>query len=414
MKIQNYKTDELVPYEHNPRINDNAVDLVANSIREFGFKQPIVIDRNRVIIAGHTRWKAAKELGLKEVPCIMADDLTPSQVKAYRLADNKVAEASEWDYDLLEEELEGILDIDMSDFGFETESEDTAEAVEDEYEPDIPPEPISKTGQIYQLGDHRLMVGDSTSAADVDALCNGDTMDLVVTDPPYNVDIENSQGMKIENDDMSSDDFYDFLVAAFTNMNDHLKAGGAFYIWHASRTQRAFEDALNAVGLEVREQLIWNKNALVLGRQDYQWKHEPCFYGWKDGASHYFVNTRTLTTVIDEDPIDLDAMKKDQLKDLLTRILGGVSRGHGDQREEAGSERPASDDEADQTDRTAGEELQPDERTSAGPFRRQRIHADRLRAAGPQMLHDGERPAICRRDHRPMGKADRAEGGAAG
>lgn len=414
MKIQNYKTDELVPYEHNPRINDNAVDLVANSIREFGFKQPIVIDRNRVIIAGHTRWKAAKELGLKEVPCIMADDLTPSQVKAYRLADNKVAEASEWDYDLLEEELDGILDIDMSDFGFDTESEDTAEAVEDEYEPDIPPEPISKTGQIYQLGDHRLMVGDSTSAADVDALCNGDTMDLVVTDPPYNVDIENSQGMKIENDDMSSDDFYDFLVAAFTNMNDHLKAGGAFYIWHASRTQRAFEDALNAVGLEVREQLIWNKNALVLGRQDYQWKHEPCFYGWKDGASHYFVNTRTLTTVIDEDPIDLDAMKKDQLKDLLTRILGGVSRGHGDQREEAGSERPASDDEADQTDRTAGEELQPDERTSAGPFRRQRIHADRLRAAGPQMLHDGERPAICRRDHRPMGKADRAEGGAAG
>ena len=414
MKIQNYKTDELVPYEHNPRINDNAVDLVANSIREFGFKQPIVIDRNRVIIAGHTRWKAAKELGLKEVPCIMADDLTPSQVKAYRLADNKVAEASEWDYDLLEEELEGILDIDMSDFGFDTESEDTAEAVEDEYEPDIPPEPISKTGQIYQLGDHRLMVGDSTSAADVDALCNGDTMDLVVTDPPYNVDIENSQGMKIENDDMSSDDFYDFLVAAFTNMNDHLKAGGAFYIWHASRTQRAFEDALNAVGLEVREQLIWNKNALVLGRQDYQWKHEPCFYGWKDGASHYFVNTRTLTTVIDEDPIDLDAMKKDQLKDLLTRILGGVSRGYGDQREEAGSERPASDDEADQTDRPAGEELQPDERTSAGPFRRQRIHADRLRAAGPQMLHDGERPAIRGRDYRPMGKADRAEGGAAG
>lgn len=414
MKIQNYKTDELVPYEHNPRINDNAVDLVANSIREFGFKQPIVIDRNRVIIAGHTRWKAAKELGLKEVPCIMADDLTPSQVKAYRLADNKVAEASEWDYDLLEEELEGILDIDMSDFGFETESEDTAEAVEDEYEPDIPPEPISKTGQIYQLGDHRLMVGDSTSAADVDALCNGDMMDLVVTDPPYNVDIENSQGMKIENDDMSSDDFYDFLVAAFTNMNDHLKAGGAFYIWHASRTQRAFEDALNAVGLEVREQLIWNKNALVLGRQDYQWKHEPCFYGWKDGASHYFVNTRTLTTVIDEDPIDLDVMKKDQLKDLLTRILGGVSRGHGDQREEAGSERPASDDEADQTDRAAGKEFQPDERTSAGPFRRQRIHDDRLRAAGPQMLHDGERPAIRGRDHRPMGKADRAEGGAAG
>lgn len=321
MKIETIKTAELVPYDKNPRINDNAVDLVANSIREFGFKQPIVIDRNKVIIAGHTRWKAAKQLGLDEVPCVLADDLTPAQVKAYRLADNKVAEASEWDYDLLEEELDGILDIDMSDFGFDTEEEDTAEAVEDEYEPDIPEEPVSKCGQVYQLGEHRLMVGDSTNAEDVEALCDGEVMDLVVTDPPYNVAIENSQGMTIENDDMDNDNFYDFLVQAFENMNDHLKAGGVFYIWHASRTQRSFEDALNAVGLEVREQLIWNKNALVLGRQDYQWKHEPCFYGWKDGASHYFINTRALTTVIDDDEIDLDAMKKDELKDLLQKVL---------------------------------------------------------------------------------------------
>lgn len=321
MKIETIKTAELVPYDKNPRINDNAVDLVANSIREFGFKQPIVIDKNKVIIAGHTRWKAAKQLGLDEVPCVLADDLTPAQVKAYRRADNKVAEASEWDYDLLEEELDGILDIDMSDFGFDTEEEDTAEAVEDEYEPDIPEEPVSKRGQVYQLGEHRLMIGDSTNAEDVATLCDGEIMDLVVTDPPYNVAIENSQGMTIENDDMDSDNFYDFLVQAFENMNDHLKAGGVFYIWHASRTQRAFEDALNAVGLEVREQLIWNKNALVLGRQDYQWKHEPCFYGWKDGASHYFINTRSLTTVIDDDEIDLDAMKKDELKDLLQKIL---------------------------------------------------------------------------------------------
>lgn len=321
MKIETIKTAELVPYDKNPRINDNAVDLVANSIREFGFKQPIVIDKNKVIIAGHTRWKAAKQLGLDEVPCVLADDLTPAQVKAYRRADNKVAEASEWDYDLLEEELDGILDIDMSDFGFDTEEEDTAEAVEDEYEPDIPEEPVSKRGQVYQLGEHRLMIGDSTNAEDVASLCDGEIMDLVVTDPPYNVAIENSQGMTIENDDMDSDNFYDFLVQAFENMNDHLKAGGVFYIWHASRTQRAFEDALNAVGLEVREQLIWNKNALVLGRQDYQWKHEPCFYGWKDGASHYFINTRSLTTVIDDDEIDLDAMKKDELKDLLQKIL---------------------------------------------------------------------------------------------
>lgn len=276
MNIKYMTPGELVPYDKNPRINDQAVDLVANSIREFGFKQPIVIDRNNVIIAGHTRWKAARELGLDRVPCIMADDLTPAQVKAYRLADNKVAEASEWDFDLLDDELQELdsLDIDMSDFGFVQDEVDTAEAVEDNYEPDIPTEPMTKKGQIWKLGDHRLMVGDSTSRQDVEELCNGDAMDLVVTDPPYNVAIENSQGMTIENDDMDSANFQEFLTAAFENMSDHLKAGGAFYIWYASRTHMDFEQSLNNAGLEVREQLIWNKNSLVLGRQDYQWKHE--------------------------------------------------------------------------------------------------------------------------------------------
>ena len=181
MNIRYMTPGELVPYDKNPRINDQAVDLVANSIREFGFKQPIVIDRNNVIIAGHTRWKAARELGLERIPCIMADDLTPAQVKAYRLADNKVAEASEWDLDLLDDELQELdtLDIDMSDFGFVQDEVDTAEAVEDNYEPDIPTEPMTKRGQIWRLGDHRLMIGDSTSRQDVEELCDGNTMDLV-------------------------------------------------------------------------------------------------------------------------------------------------------------------------------------------------------------------------------------------
>ena len=181
MNIKYMTPGELVPYDKNPRINDQAVDLVANSIREFGFKQPIVIDKNNVIIAGHTRWKAARELGLERVPCIMADDLTPAQVKAYRLADNKVAEASEWDFDLLDEELQELdgLDIDMSDFGFVQDEVDTAEAVEDNYEPDIPTEPMTRRGQIWRLGDHRLMIGDSTSRQDVEELCDGNTMDLV-------------------------------------------------------------------------------------------------------------------------------------------------------------------------------------------------------------------------------------------
>lgn len=326
MDVKSYNINDIRPYESNPRNNDSAVDLVAASIQEFGFKQPIVIDSNQVIIAGHTRWKAAKKLGLKEVPCVLADDLTPEQVKAYRLADNKVAEASEWDYDLLDDELADIDALDMSAFGFESDQADTAEAVDDGYEPVITPEPVSRQGQIYDLGGvHRLMVGDSTSAHDVNLLCDDELMDLVVTDPPYNVAISNSQGMTIENDDMDHSNFLDFLTACFENMNDHLRAGGAFYIWHASRTQSEFEQALNQVGLEVREQLIWNKNALVLGRQDYQWKHEPCFYGWKSGAGHYFVDTRTLTTVLDDPDLDIDTMKKDELKKTLKEILSNYT-----------------------------------------------------------------------------------------
>ena len=322
MHIENYDIHEIKPYERNPRINDSAVDLVANSIKEFGFKQPIVIDADHTIVAGHTRWKAANKLGLKEVPCVMADDLTPEQVRAYRLADNKVAEASEWDYDLLDDELADIDTLDMSAFGFETDQTDTAEAMGDEYEPVITSEPVSRQGQIYDLGGaHRLMVGDSTSAHDVNLLCDDHLMDLVVTDPPYNVAISNSQGMTIENDDMDHSNFLGFLTACFENMNDHLRPGGAFYIWHAFRSQSAFEEALNRVGLDVREQLIWNKNALVLGRQDYQWKHEPCFYGWKSGAGHYFVDTRTLTTVLDDSELDIESMKKDDLKKTLKAIL---------------------------------------------------------------------------------------------
>lgn len=326
MNITNYKVADLRPYDKNPRINDDAVELVANSIREFGFKQPIVIDKNRVIIAGHTRWKAAKKLGLNEVPCILADDLTPAQVKAYRLADNKVAEASEWDEELLAGELDDLsLDFDMSGLGFDTEEMPAEDLVDDNYEPDVPGDPMTRTGQIWALGQHRLMVGDSTSADDVETLCDSEMMDLCVTDPPYNVDYtgKTSKALKIENDQMTPDQFLDFLTDAFENMEHSLRAGGAFYVWHASRAHMQFEQALNNVGLEVREQLIWNKNALVLGRQDYQWKHEPCLYGWKGGAPHYFINTRTLTTVLEPEggSLDLDKLKKDDLKRLLSTVL---------------------------------------------------------------------------------------------
>lgn len=194
MEIENRKITDIKPYEKNPRKNDSSVEYVANSIHEFGFKVPIVIDKYGVIVAGHTRYKAAKKLGLKEVPCIIADDLTEEQIKAYRLADNKVAEKSEWDFDLLGEELDDIINIDMSQFDFSLEEEEEKEVVEDDYNSQPPEKPKAKYGDIYQLGRHRLMCGDSTKMEDVEKLMDGENADMVFTDPPYGIDIVTNDG----------------------------------------------------------------------------------------------------------------------------------------------------------------------------------------------------------------------------
>lgn len=323
MEIIYLPVEELIPYENNPRVNDKAVKGVIKSIQEFGFKVPIVVDGNGVVICGHTRLKASLQMGLDTVPCIVADDLTEAQVKAFRLADNKTAEAADWDEIALQQELVDLagLDFDMSAFGFELQTEEP-EAKDDDYDANPPEQPKAKPGDIYLLGNHRLMCGDSTNYKDVQQLCAGTEMDLLLTDPPYNVDYEGKAG-KIENDSMSPEAFMDFLTSAFNNAVSVMRAGAAFYIWHSSRAQREFENALNAAGLQVREQLIWNKNAFVLGRQDYQWKHEPCFYGWKDGAAHYFINDRTNATVTDPEelPEDLNKLKKSELVKLLQSIL---------------------------------------------------------------------------------------------
>jgi len=229
--------------------------------------------------------------------------LTDTQIQAFRLADNKVAEKSEWDLELLSGEMEQLLnlDFDMTVFGFELDEPEEEEIVEEDgFDEELPEEPKSKPGEIYQLGDHRLMCGDSTSEADVEKLMDGNEADMVLTDPPYNVNISNSKGMTIENDNMDSSQFLDFLTDAFANIQKALKPGGVFYIWFASREHVNFEKALNNNNLIVRQELIWNKNSLVLSRQDYQWKHEPCLYGWKDGAAHYFIDDRTQTTVIED------------------------------------------------------------------------------------------------------------------
>lgn len=304
MDIINIALKDLKPYENNPRKNDDAVKYVAESIKEFGFKVPIVIDKNNVIVAGHTRYKAAKKLKMSEVPCIIADDLTDEQIKAFRLADNKVAEKAEWDFDLLNTELDDIIDLDMELFGFEEAlQDDDKEAVEDEFEVELPAEPKSKLGDIYQLGNNRLMCGDSTVLEDVEKLMGGEQADMLLTDPPYNVNYEGKtkDKLKIKNDQMGNDNFRQFLTDAFSNADMVMKPGAVFYIWHADSEGYNFRGACFDAGWTVRQCLIWNKNSMVMGRQDYQWKHEPCLYGWKEGAGHLWASDRKQTTVINFD-----------------------------------------------------------------------------------------------------------------
>ena len=298
MQVVMKKISSLLEYDNNPRHNEEAIEAVANSIREFGFKVPIVISSDNVIIAGHTRLKASVSLGLEEVPCIIADDLNDEQIKAFRLADNKTAELATWDLSKLEEELSHI-DMDMLQFGFEEMEEllpDNASDDDFDITDEIPEVPFSQPGDIYELGPHRLMCGDSTDSKQVATLLDGNEVDMIFTDPPYNVDYEGTAG-KIKNDKMEDNSFYLFLYEAFSNMFEHTKPGGAIYVCHADTEGLNFRNAFKNAGYKLAECLIWVKNALVLGRQDYHWRHEPILYGWKEGAAHYFVDDRTQDTI---------------------------------------------------------------------------------------------------------------------
>lgn len=299
LKIVIKNIDELKVYENNPRKNDQAVDAVANSIKEFGFKVPVIITKDNVIIAGHTRIKACKKLGISDVPCIIADDLSEDQIRAFRLADNRASELADWDLDKLKVEFDNIeLDLDL--FGFEELEKKLGDDPEDDNFDEsevLTDNPYSQKGDIFELNEHRLMCGDSTDAEVVKTLTNGKIVDMIFTDPPYNVDYEGSTGMKIQNDKQKDSDFLTFLSKAFTNMADQLKAGGVVYCCHADTEGLNFRTAFKGAGLKLSECLVWVKNSLVLGRQDYHWRHEPILYGWKEGESHYFAEDRTQDTV---------------------------------------------------------------------------------------------------------------------
>ena len=297
-KIVMLPVSDVRPYEKNPRKNAGAVKFVKASIEQFGFKVPIIVDSNRTIVCGHTRLLAAKSLGMAEVPCIVADDLTEAQVKALRLADNKVAEFSDWEMDLLGEELgelAEISDIDMGDFGFDLSEFDNigmdekTEVEEDEVPEEV--EPVCKRGEIWQLGEHRLMCGDSTSAEDVSRLMEGSKANLLFTDPPYGVSYEkktkevlkSKNYTKIQNDDLKLDQFKDFLFDVFTNARASLLDSASYYVFSCQGgDQEMMMMMMRECGIPCRHQIIWVKDAPVfsMGRLDYDYKHEPILYGW--------------------------------------------------------------------------------------------------------------------------------------
>ena len=323
-KIEMVRVDDLRGYERNARTHPKKqVEQIARAITEFGFTNPILIDRSGMIAAGHGRLMAAKQLKLAEVPCIRLGHLDDTQIRALVLADNRIAEGSGWNVDLLKVELTELsgagFDVELTGFNPEDFFRDD-ENVDFDQMPDLPPGEVAaldekwgvREGDLYLIDGHRLLCGSATSLADVKRLAGGELVDLLLTDPPYNVDYTGggAEKLTIKNDKKSDKNFRAFLAAAFLNADSVLKPGGVFYIWHAGLEGANFCLAANSAGWEIRQILIWVKNSFALGRQDHQWKHEPCLYGWKHEpclygwkakAAHLWLGDRCQTTVLEFD-----------------------------------------------------------------------------------------------------------------
>lgn len=310
-EMQLVAVSKLIPYVNNARTHSaEQVMKLRSSLREFGFINPVIIDREYNVIAGHGRILAAKEEGITEVPCVFVDYLTEAQKKAYILADNRMAMDAGWDEELLRIEIESLKDMDFN-VGLTGFSEDElaelygedkqSEVEDDDYDLSDALEKAAfvQRGDIWTVGRHRLMCGDATSSEDVAALMNGKKANLIITDPPYNVAFESSDGLSIKNDKMANDKFYEFLLSAFKNMAEHLEKGVSAYVFHADTEGLNFRKAFVDAGFHLSGCCIWVKNSLVLGRSDYQWQHEPVLYGFLQNGKHYWSKSagRSQTTI---------------------------------------------------------------------------------------------------------------------
>ena len=307
-EMQLISTDKLVPYVNNARTHSAEQILkLRSSLREFGFVNPIIIDKDFNVIAGHGRLMAAKEEGINEVPCVFADFLTEAQKKAYILADNRMAMDAGWDEELLKIEMEELqnLGYDLGYTGFDEKELaelfgiDDKEVEDDDFDLTAALEKASfvEKGDVWFVGKHKLMCGDATSSEDVSKLMEGKKANLILTDPPYNVAFKSSDGLTIQNDSMANNDFYNFLYSSFKNMAEHLENGGAAYIFHADTEGLNFRKAFIDAGFHLAGCCIWVKDSLVLGRSDYQWQHEPVLYGFMQNGKHPWYSDRKQTTI---------------------------------------------------------------------------------------------------------------------
>jgi len=335
------KSENIKPAKYNPRKDlrpgDAEYEKLKRSIETFGYVEPLIWnERTGVIVGGHQRYKVLSDLGYTEIDCVVVD-LTDDEEKALNIALNKIS--GEWDLPLLTDLLKGLgdSDFDVTLTGFDPDElgemfgeVNPDELKGDDFDIDEAVKdivvPFTDRGDVWTIGRHRLMCGDSTSKADIDKLINGQQMDLCFTDPPYNVNYEAQNTGKILNDNMADAEFLKFLIAAFEMMEHSLKPGGAFYICHADGEGLNFRKAVKAARLTLKQCLIWVKNSFVMGRQDYQWQHEPILYGWKEGAAHYFTDDRTNSTVIEEiKKLEIKKLTKPELIKLIMRMAAEQS-----------------------------------------------------------------------------------------